>query len=384
MNSLSIRGSGLVAALLAGVLALVSVTPGSAKAVPQNNKNKPVTSSPAPAPASTTYSGHANALRIDDVDVPVPGPIILADTGQLSASGGVLEASESNYQLLGADGVTVALGVDLAYATTAGDGPEATADGNLTAFEVRMNAAPGIVEILADYVGGSASASVAANGNVSTTASASVENLRVNGAVVAISGAVNQTVVFPGGHLVINEQTTTNTGGTVGIKVVALHVFIDGCMNGSFGVAEAGIAAGSTPPPPDDHACGKLTGGGWIPGPSGGKATFGISGGIRRGEFWGHLEYVDHDTGLKVKSTRVTNYIPNPNVPDCRIISYDVEINGLPGTATVDAWDRGEPGRNDFFSIKLSTGYSARGTLGGDGPGGGNLQLHKCPPGWDK
>jgi len=30
------------------------------------------------------------------------------------------------------------------------------------------------------------------------------------------------------------------------------------------------------------------------------------------------------------------------------------------------------------------SGYSASGSLGGAGPGGGNIQMHKCPPGWLK
>jgi hypothetical protein len=381
MNPFFFRGAGLLAAVLAGTIALTCANPCSAKAVPQNNKNKPVPTTP---DVAITYSGRGTALFIDDVQVPIPGPIVLADTGALAAAGGTLEASESNYQLLGSDGVTVALGVELAYATTAGNGPEATGDANLTTFEVRMDTpANGRLTVTADYVGASASAAVATNGSVQTEGSVSVENLLINGVAVTVTGAVNQTLVVPGGTIVFNEQTTATVGGRTEITVVAMHIYINGCMNGAFGRVTAGIAAGSTPPT-DDHDCGKLTGGGWIVGPSGAKATFGISGGIRRGEFWGHLNYIDHGTGLQVKSTRVTNYIPNPNVPDCRIISYDVEINGLPGTAVVDAWDRGEPGRNDFFSIKLSTGYSARGTLGGDGPGGGNLQLHKCPPGWDK
>jgi len=162
-----------------------------------------------------------------------------------------------------------------------------------------------------------------------------------------------------------------------------MHVFMCECMDGAFGVVEAGITPGNQPPS-EEHDCGKLTGGGWIVTPSGAKGTFAVSGGIRRGEFWGQLNYNDHGAGLKVKSTRVTGFAEMPGDPGCRLISYDVEINGLPGTATVEACDHGEPGRDDTFTIRLSTGYAAGGSLGGDGPGGGNIQLHKCPPGWDK
>ncbi|HZI33470.1 MAG TPA: post-COAP-1 domain-containing protein, partial [Candidatus Binatia bacterium] len=67
---------------------------------------------------------------------------------------------------------------------------------------------------------------------------------------------------------------------------------------------------------------------------------------------------------------------------DCRDITYEVTIDGVPGTAYVIACDNGEPGRNDTFDITLSSGYHAAGDLGGARPGGGNIQLHKCPPGW--
>lgn len=55
-----------------------------------------------------------------------------------------------------------------------------------------------------------------------------------------------------------------------------------------------------------------------------------------------------------------------------RRIAGTAEINGVPGTYTVDVSDNGEPGRADTFMIMLSTGYTAGGTLVG-----GNIQLHQ-------
>ena len=49
-----------------------------------------------------------------------------------------------------------------------------------------------------------------------------------------------------------------------------------------------------------------------------------------------------------------------------------------PGTARARLCDKGEPGENDIFQIQLSNGYFAGGDLGGNRPGGGNIQLHKC------
>lgn len=131
--------------------------------------------------------------------------------------------------------------------------------------------------------------------------------------------------------------------------------------------------------------CPKLTGGGWIIGtPSGEKANFGVQAGIRRGAFWGGLNYIDHGTGMHVKSRTVTSVTFDPEDADCLIITYDVTIDGEPGQAIVRACDKGEPGRDDIFEIELSNGYVAGGDLGGTRPGGGNIQLHKCPPGWTR
>ena len=139
----------------------------------------------------------------------------------------------------------------------------------------------------------------------------------------------------------------------------------------------------TTPPPGGD--CGKVTGGGWIVGtPSGAKGSFGVSGGMKGSDFWGHLNFVDHGDGLHVRSTAVTGYDPDPESANGRIIKYNVLVGTTEATAVVRVVDNGEPGRNDIFELTLSTGYTAKGELGGDRPGGGNIQLHKCPPGKSK
>lgn len=131
-------------------------------------------------------------------------------------------------------------------------------------------------------------------------------------------------------------------------------------------------------PPPSGEECGKVTGGGWIIGPSGEKANFSCAGGPNH---WGHLNYIDHGTGLHVRSTGTTAYEADPSSSNGRIVRFDVMIGDTTGTAVVRVVDNGEPGRNDVFEITLSNGYRAGGDLGGNRPGGGNIQLHKCPPG---
>ena len=114
-----------------------------------------------------------------------------------------------------------------------------------------------------------------------------------------------------------------------------------------------------------------VTGGGWITDtPSGAKGTFGVAGGIKPGGFWGHLTYQDYRNGMKVKATSITSYAVTGAAS--RRITGTAEVNGARGFAfTVDVADNAGPGGSDTFSISLSNGYVAGGTLPG-----GNIQLH--------
>ena len=164
------------------------------------------------------------------------------------------------------------------------------------------------------------------------------------------------------------------------------------------------VKAWATLPP-----CDFLTGGGWIVF-NGNKANFGVGGGCKHGSpTWGHLEYIDHGTGLNVHWTSITEYQfldDGSNGTDPKT-GQPIGTRKICGTArtnqfgdvnfAVRARDAGEPGVNDQFDIRLtdSTGtivwYSTANEctwhyLGsyapcapGDG-GGGNIQLHKPNP----
>lgn len=144
----------------------------------------------------------------------------------------------------------------------------------------------------------------------------------------------------------------------------------------------ANCGPGGGPDPSCKISKDRVTGGGWISGPSGAKATFAVSGGInlRKNAFRGQLEYEDHglrgkSDDVKVKGTGVTAYIVLDAVT--RRIEGTAKVNGVAGfTYQVDVSDNGEPGRNDMFAIRLwnASGvlvYSASGRLKG-----GNIQLH--------
>ena len=151
--------------------------------------------------------------------------------------------------------------------------------------------------------------------------------------------------------------------------------------------------------------CDFLTGGGFIITTASGthppaKANFGVGGGCKHGSpTWGHLNYIDHFTGLHVHWTSITAYIfvdnnggPDPKTRQprgARIICGTARTTHF---GDVDfallARDKGEPGRDDEFVIRLKqsgvTVYTTEGdsdhTLGGSGAGGGNIQLHKPNP----
>jgi hypothetical protein len=148
--------------------------------------------------------------------------------------------------------------------------------------------------------------------------------------------------------------------------------------------------------------CDFLTGGGFIVRDSGAKANFGIGGSCKPGGdghgLWGHLEYIDHGTGLNVHWLTITAYVdggdtrtdPKTGQPTgTRIICGTARTNQFDDVDwAVKAKDVGEPGVDDEFVIKLSHGsatvyntlHDSNNTLGGTGPGGGNIQLHKQNP----
>lgn len=172
------------------------------------------------------------------------------------------------------------------------------------------------------------------------------------------------------GTVIANTTITMTSGANVSGRMLALNGAVTMVTDT---IATCAGSGGTVPPKPCKDF---VTGGGWIKGPSGGKATFGVSGGIKNGEFWGQLSYKDHGrNGVKVKSTAVTGYVVID--PVTRLIEGTARVNGHGSfTYQVVVVDNGEPGRNDSLSLELSNGYSASGNVKG-----GNIQIHtKCGP----
>ena len=121
--------------------------------------------------------------------------------------------------------------------------------------------------------------------------------------------------------------------------------------------------------------CDFTTGGGFVIKDSGAKANFGLVAGCKHQEFFGHVNYVDHETGLHVSSDSIVGYTEPFLGSNRRDICGQADTN-LFGTVGfhVAVVDNGEPGKdNDRFGISLSNGYIVTTRQ----LEGGNIEIHK-------
>lgn len=149
----------------------------------------------------------------------------LADTGSL---GGTTDARDAS-QLTGS--IPSLLGGEVLSATTIGYPNEVDSAASLAGLNLNVAG----VGVSADFVMAQASQVLGATGS----GSSNVDNLSINGTPVFVTGDPNQTVAIPGGQIVINEQTISQSGATV---VNALHVIVNGVADVVIASATAGIS----------------------------------------------------------------------------------------------------------------------------------------------
>lgn len=142
---------------------------------------------------------------------------------------------------------------------------------------------------------------------------------------------------------------------------------------------------------PDIEGCDFATSGGFVVVNST-KKNFGVHGGCKNGDFWGHLNFLDHANGYHVQSVSITGYVVNAgddvNARDVCGFAQTNNPNDPPTVAFVARLiDAGEPGGSDKFGLKV--GYLPEGeppvilydvpvtNLGTARPGG-NVQLHRA------
>ena len=138
--------------------------------------------------------------------------------------------------------------------------------------------------------------------------------------------------------------------------------------------------------------CDFTTGGGFVLTDSGNHANFGLVAGCKHGGFFGHVNFVDHDTtglfaGLHVSSDQITAYV-DPSPPSryrdiCGIADTNLFGNVYFRVRTLDVAEPGSgPNGPDRFGIEL-TGISPPWTgahavvVSTRFLRGGNMQLHK-------
>jgi lysophospholipase L1-like esterase/fibronectin type 3 domain-containing protein len=301
---------------------------------------------------NATFSGQATVLNANVLGI----TNAWSDTGALPPEGGMRETS---LLTLSEPGLFVAA---VAHASVIGQADRTRAE----AATANVALSLGGVSIGADFVMARAQTVWQTNGTA-VSGSSEIARLVVNGLPVAVTGQTNQVVPLLNGQVIINEQTRSTTN----ITVNALHLVITGVADVVVSSAHAGLVSHEKPTPtPADY----VTGGGWITGtPSGAKGNFGLSGGFQESVLVGHLTYQDHGNGMKVQSTGITAYQLGATA-NSRRIEGTAEVDGIAGfTFTVEVTDNGNPGKgNDVFTLSVSNGYQASGTLGG-----GNIQLHQ-------
>ena len=150
--------------------------------------------------------------------------------------------------------------------------------------------------------------------------------------------------------------------------------------------APAPALATFTAPTPCDF----VTGGGFIFKDDGQRANYGIHAGCKHGEYWGHINYVDHGLGLHIRSTEITLYV-RETLADGTVLNNTRDFCGKaivnddrdnPRWFRVTVTDNGEPGGGvDLFGISLDGMEKYTGTrfymVTERNTSGGNLQLHK-------
>jgi hypothetical protein len=328
--------------------------------------------------STPTYSGQAYVVQ---VTVPLLSPIRISDTGPLPPTGGAQEAALLQVQPISLGSVGALNGADVAAATAVAQGNASRSEASVADLSLTVAGNT----IAGDFLMSEATAQCQGS-TPSVSGNSQLVKLVINGQTIAISGATNQTIQLPlnAGSVVINEQSSSVGGQSGSMDVNALHVVANNPAPLGTPLADVIVshshaditcpAAPAPPPPCGTASTDFVTGGGWIVSPSdpNAKANFAVAGG--KNGTWGHLLYIDHGNGLRVKGTGVTGYGPyQPFGPNGRQTLGSADVGGTSESYEADVADNGEPGSGtDRFQLLLNQAKVASDLLAG-----GNIQLHK-------
>src|SRR2546422_5351550 len=332
--------------------------------------------------SSPIYSGRAYVVQASVLGMQLPRVV---DTGDLPSTGGAQEASLLTVPPIALGSAVALNGAEVAHATTVGHGNASRSEASVA----DLSATVAGTTITADFLMSRAAAQCHGS-SPSVSGSSELANLSISsingGQPITVTEAPNQTIVLPSnaGTVVISEQSNSVSGQSGSMDVNALHVTIANPTVGPpladviVSHAHADITRPTSPSQPP--ACGATptdfaTGGGWIVSPSdpNAKANFAVAGGVKNG-FWGHLMYMDHGNGMRVKGTAVTGYdfYPSFGSNGRQIVGW-ADVDGTAESYEADVADNGEPGAGvDKFQLTLNKASvpTASAILSG-----GNIQL---------
>ncbi|HEU4891325.1 MAG TPA: choice-of-anchor P family protein [Vicinamibacterales bacterium] len=155
-------------------------------------------------------TGQARGVQATTFGLFGPSTTVLADTGTLNSPSDARSAS-------GVSGAVAAVFTSgVLHAASIGATDRVSSEASVADLSITVAG----LTIGADFVMSRAKASVDGIG----TALVDISGMTIGGAPVVITGEPNQTLILPGGRLVINEQQTSAAQS----RVAALHLVIDG------------------------------------------------------------------------------------------------------------------------------------------------------------
>lgn len=155
-------------------------------------------------------NGQARAVQVTTVGLLGPVTTAIADTGTLNSASDARNASGTS------GAVASLLTTGVVHAASIGMTDRVSSEASVADLTISA----GGLTIGAGFVMSRAQAAADAPGS----ALVDIKELEIDGVPVAVSGEPNQTLLLPGGRLVINQQQTSTAQSTV----AALHLVIDG------------------------------------------------------------------------------------------------------------------------------------------------------------
>jgi hypothetical protein len=173
------------------------------------------------AGTAQTLAGNATVVQATVLGT----TMALANTGSLTSPSDPLDASLDTVSLPVVSGETL-------HAVTLGWTDQVASEASLANLGLTVGAS----SISADLVMAKALSLLGG----ASSGSSFIYNLSINGVSIAVTGEPNQTILIPGGQVVINEQTFSPAG----ITVNALHAQASSLFGGLIDVVVASAQAG--------------------------------------------------------------------------------------------------------------------------------------------